>query len=246
MRQSLPAIFSERSRPRTCWLLAICYCPPLGVALKSQLPTFPPRPFGRRSLAQLMDPIRRRPAMAPYSSLPSDERQHLTPKPAYLSGWKEIANYLGKGVRTVQRYERDLKLPVRRLSGLPQGSVMAACPEIDQWVSKTPRRPELRAASDSRHLGGLKRSAHELFQRSAEGNELTRVFGMQSENVRSSIERIVQTLSGPALSLKMKRHQAIAAAQKENATDMIAKAREMSARAINMRKPPHRRVLVNC
>lgn len=29
-----------------------------------------------------------------------------------LSGWKEIANYLGKGVRTVQRYEYELLLPV--------------------------------------------------------------------------------------------------------------------------------------
>lgn len=31
-----------------------------------------------------------------------------------LSGWKEIANYLRKGVRTVQRYERELGLPIRR------------------------------------------------------------------------------------------------------------------------------------
>ena len=29
-----------------------------------------------------------------------------------LNGWKEIANYLGKGVRTVQRYEREFGLPV--------------------------------------------------------------------------------------------------------------------------------------
>ncbi len=30
-----------------------------------------------------------------------------------LNSWKEIACYLGRGVRTVQRYERDLGLPVR-------------------------------------------------------------------------------------------------------------------------------------
>ena len=28
-----------------------------------------------------------------------------------FSGWKDIANYLGKGVRTIQRYERELGLP---------------------------------------------------------------------------------------------------------------------------------------
>jgi len=43
--------------------------------------------------------------------------------PQILSGWKEIANYLGKGVRTVQRYERYMGLPVRRPAGKPSGSV---------------------------------------------------------------------------------------------------------------------------
>jgi len=37
-----------------------------------------------------------------------------------LSGWKEIACHLGRGVRTVQRYERELGLPIRRpLGNLP-------------------------------------------------------------------------------------------------------------------------------
>ena len=43
-------------------------------------------------------------------------------QPHFLNGWKEIANYLGKGVRTVQRYERTLALPVRRPSGRSGGS----------------------------------------------------------------------------------------------------------------------------
>ena len=52
-----------------------------------------------------------------------------------LSGWKDIANYLGKGVRTVQRYERELGLPVRRPSGKPKGSVIATRTELDAWVA---------------------------------------------------------------------------------------------------------------
>ena len=51
-----------------------------------------------------------------------------------LSGWKDVANYLGKGVRTVQRYERQLGLPVRRPSSKAKGLVLATKGELDQWV----------------------------------------------------------------------------------------------------------------
>lgn len=57
-----------------------------------------------------------------------------------VSGWKEIANYLGKGVRTVQRYERELGLPVRRPAGKSSGSVIAKKAELDGWVGASPIR----------------------------------------------------------------------------------------------------------
>lgn len=57
-----------------------------------------------------------------------------------LSGWKEIANYMGKGVRTVQRYERELNLPVRRPAGRSTGSVLATKAEVDAWVAASPLR----------------------------------------------------------------------------------------------------------
>lgn len=57
-----------------------------------------------------------------------------------LSGWKDIANYLGKGVRTVQRYEGDLRLPVRRPGGRARGSVVATKEEIDSWIAASPIR----------------------------------------------------------------------------------------------------------
>jgi len=60
--------------------------------------------------------------------------------PQFLSGWKDIANYLGKGVRTVQRYERHMGLPVRRPAGKPRGSVVATKAEIDAWVAASPIR----------------------------------------------------------------------------------------------------------
>lgn len=67
-------------------------------------------------------------------------RSRKAEAPPFLSGWKEIANYMGKGVRTVQRYERELGLPVRRPAGKPWGSVIATRAEIDGWVQASPIR----------------------------------------------------------------------------------------------------------
>jgi hypothetical protein len=51
-----------------------------------------------------------------------------------LSSWKEIAHYVGKGVRTVQRWERETGLPVRRPQGEGKGKVLAFPEEIDGWM----------------------------------------------------------------------------------------------------------------
>lgn len=52
-----------------------------------------------------------------------------------LSGWKEIANHLGKGVRTVQRYEREMGLPIHRPAGKSAAAVVAVQAELDKWVT---------------------------------------------------------------------------------------------------------------
>jgi hypothetical protein len=70
--------------------------------------------------------------------------QKIVEPPQFLSGWKDIASYLGKGVRTVQRYERCLGLPVRRPAGKPRGSVVATKAEIDAWVAASPIREAFR------------------------------------------------------------------------------------------------------
>jgi Tol biopolymer transport system component len=50
-----------------------------------------------------------------------------------LGSWKEIAAYLGRGVRSVQRWEREEGLPVHRLAHQTRGSVYAYKSELDQW-----------------------------------------------------------------------------------------------------------------
>jgi hypothetical protein len=53
-----------------------------------------------------------------------------------LSSWKDIARYLGKGVRTVQRWERDLGLPVRRPKGAAhKSSVLLDRNDLDAWMA---------------------------------------------------------------------------------------------------------------
>ena len=73
------------------------------------------------------------------------ERFRKTEAPKFLTGWKEIANYLGMGVRTVQRYERQSGLPVRRPAGRPSaGAVLATKAELDGWVKASPIRETFR------------------------------------------------------------------------------------------------------
>ena len=55
-----------------------------------------------------------------------------------LNSWKEIAVYLNRGVRTVQRWETDLGLPVRRPRGTNRSAVIAMRSEIDDWLKKCP------------------------------------------------------------------------------------------------------------
>jgi Tol biopolymer transport system component len=50
-----------------------------------------------------------------------------------LDSWKEIAAYLGRGIRTVQRWERDEGLPVHRLAHEKRGTIYARREELAAW-----------------------------------------------------------------------------------------------------------------
>lgn len=55
-----------------------------------------------------------------------------------LNSWKEIAGYVGRGVRTVQRWEVDCGLPVRRPRAKSRSAVIAFSDEIDAWLRSAP------------------------------------------------------------------------------------------------------------
>ncbi len=53
-----------------------------------------------------------------------------------LDGWKAIADHLGHSVRTVQRWERTERMPIRRHTHLRQASAWAYRSELDEWLGR--------------------------------------------------------------------------------------------------------------
>jgi hypothetical protein len=51
-----------------------------------------------------------------------------------LRSWKEIANYVGACVKTVQRCEQHYNVPIRRLERRKGAVVFALKAEVDSWI----------------------------------------------------------------------------------------------------------------
>jgi hypothetical protein len=79
-----------------------------------------------------------------------------------LSDWRLIGRYLGKSVRTVQRWERELGLPVRRIHGGPKSAVIAVPAEIDAWVQACKFHVEGAGSSRSERMMLLLQAVREL------------------------------------------------------------------------------------
>lgn len=72
-----------------------------------------------------------------------------------LNSWKQIAQYMQMGVRTVQRYEAKLGLPVHRVTGKNSSAVFAFCDEVDQWLMISPTRSNFKAARSCKAFASL-------------------------------------------------------------------------------------------
>lgn len=53
-----------------------------------------------------------------------------------LNSWQEIAAYVGKGLRTVQRWEREIDFPVHR-TGKEGCKVIGYTDEINDWMHRS-------------------------------------------------------------------------------------------------------------
>jgi hypothetical protein len=118
------------------------------------------------------------------------ERSRKIEPPQFLCGWKEIATYLGKGVRTVQRYERQLGLPVRRPAGKPWGSVVATRAELDGWVGASPIRDTFRLSNND-----SERKYVALSKDIRRGLEQMALLRSQMMELRADVRKSIQTLT---------------------------------------------------
>ena len=110
-----------------------------------------------------------------------------------VSGWKEIAAYLGKGVRTVQRYERILGLPIRRPGGKMRGAVLATNLQETLQLSLSPRR----TIDTKKSLGELRKQLEELHRLRVETTELGRTVAHSLELLRTNLEAsVTETVPG--------------------------------------------------
>jgi hypothetical protein len=89
-------------------------------------------------------------------------------KRVILHSWKEISSYLGFGIRTLQRYEVNLRLPVRRPAGKSRSAVLAFTDELDVWLQNAPTRfafsanPNLTTGNEAPPSGRQKKNVVEL------------------------------------------------------------------------------------
>lgn len=57
--------------------------------------------------------------------------------PAVLNSWKEISAFVGRGIRTAQRWERSSGMPVHRIGHGNRAPVYVVVSELNFWMTKT-------------------------------------------------------------------------------------------------------------
>jgi hypothetical protein len=111
-----------------------------------------------------------------------------------FTSWKEIATYLGKGVRTAQRWERHLGLPVRRPNGKPSGVVAASQAELDSWRAKHWSLGDGRPHGKKGN-GALSLVTHESVTAAWESIRASRELRIQSEELVQRLAESTQSLT---------------------------------------------------
>src|SRR5581483_4323118 len=120
-----------------------------------------------------------------------------------LNSWKEIANHLGRGVRTVQRWEHDLGLPVRRPWGRSRSTVVAMSDELDAWMRTAPRSEVARKEKRAALFDNRKSRIIELQQSIGHAHELR----LRAEQLRLEHNSTLQVLLGNVAELQAQARQ---------------------------------------
>lgn len=125
----------------------------------------------------------------------------ITPRPPeLLTSWKEIASYLGKGVRTVQRWEQQFGLPVRRPNEKTKGIVHATRQDLDQWLelqwSQRPKEFARANGIDSAHIEMVRASIQQSVELRRANRELVAHVRTSLENIFNECQTLARSLTG--------------------------------------------------
>ena len=104
---------------------------------------------------------------------------------------------LGRGVRTVQRWEAQLGLPVHRPAGREHSAVLAFSNELDQWLNSRPVRQAASLFSDEAISAGPLGELHALLTRAGLLLEKLEAVLSRSEEMHRRLSLAADALSGP-------------------------------------------------
>jgi hypothetical protein len=102
-----------------------------------------------------------------------------------LSSWKEIAQFLGKGVRTAQRWERELGLPVHRPEQSNRYVVLADPDELRHWMKARGSQHGPPHAAESRAADPITRTQALGEQLSRQMNSVQKQAASLRTNIRA-------------------------------------------------------------
>lgn len=135
-------------------------------------------------------------------------RQRRQPRPEIseaLTCWKDIARYMGKGVRTVQRWEQQFGLPVRRPSGVTHKTAVLAYPhDLEIWMAThwVQRELETEPAPPYRP-----KASSPLIERLSSEIQTSRALRSANQALRDEVLDAVETLRGEVGSFRRNKTQ---------------------------------------
>jgi phage terminase Nu1 subunit (DNA packaging protein) len=123
-----------------------------------------------------------------------------------LNSWKEIATFLGRGVRTVQRWERELGLPVHRVRRTEHSPVFAYRKEVQAWINA---KSQLLSPTPATQGGGVRLRRSEIHdfheQTMRRSQDLVRKLGSLVAEQRNRAETLAQVLRTTETGIRKRR-----------------------------------------
>ncbi len=110
-----------------------------------------------------------------------------------LNSWKEIAGYLGRAVRTVQRWHCDLQLPAHKVRDTLRSPVFAFPAELDSWMRTCAENNEKKAVcgDTQKARSALRLRAEETMTATAQMLSLIRQQQQQLVDIGHAVKRLL-------------------------------------------------------